>query len=338
MKDRKLSELKSCVIPFCSEVHAVGPIREILLLSALVLYFRCSWKDTLNTRVGISVTRRDGIVEPWDWSGLVMLRCSESCPGAGCRFLTQAGGRQASPLWAAQGGTQSCGVRTDSGCAFSSRHREELPTILAGRARWHCCMSGAPCCTAHPHCGLCQSRAPFRHVLDLDFVRIAAPASAALQGKFRAAAQLPFAYCTWWQQHFRANALETVLAGVFLRSEKPSSSVLVWLAHGVVCCCAAVLFCSKPCTSFALLLCTAVGGVRASDEHTQLRKKFLELLCSHTGVFDVKTHICSAQRAVRARLYRTGTLLWQLQHSTSVSTETGHWLSEIKVKCWLIIE
>lgn len=42
MKDRKLSELKSCVIPFCSEVHAVGPIREILLLSALVLYFSCS--------------------------------------------------------------------------------------------------------------------------------------------------------------------------------------------------------------------------------------------------------------------------------------------------------
>lgn len=37
----------------------------------------------------------------------------------------------------------------------------------------------------------------------------------------------------------------------------------------------------------ALLLCAAVGGVHG-DEHTQLRKKCLELLCSHIGVFDVK--------------------------------------------------
>lgn len=261
---------------------------------------------------------------------LVLLLCSESCPGDGCRSpgglceLLTVAPKPVGFVWRHAGFVLRVAAR------LAHVHLAHVPQWGApnnpgwqSRARRHCCMPGAPCCTAHPHCVLCRSRAPFWHVLVLDFMHIATSASAALQEKLRTAALLPFAFCTRWQQHFWANALETVLAGVVLRPEKPSGSAVVWPARGVVSVVVQLwYFVQNPicCDCSAAVRCC--GRCARRWAHSAQKEVSGASVLPH-WCLRCKTHICSAQRAVRARLCRAGSLLWQLQDSTSVSTETG---------------
>lgn len=52
-------------------------------------------------------------------------------------------------------------------------------------------------------------------------------------------------------------------------------------------------------------------------------RSFWNFCVPHLGGCNLKIPICSAQWAVRAEICGTEAILWQLQDSTSVSTETG---------------